>query len=69
MAPVSARGGAPTYSRHAAGDLRLARAAFDRKRRLWPDCRFVGSAAASGSLPLLLARRAKRVARPVRCSR
>ena len=41
------------------GDLRLARAAFDRKPRLWPDCRFVGSAAASGSLPLLLARRAK----------
>jgi hypothetical protein len=23
------------------GDLRLARAAFDRKPRLWPDCRFV----------------------------
>jgi hypothetical protein len=36
------------------GDLRLARAAFDRKPRLWPDCRFV-AARAVGSRVLLRA--------------
>ena len=34
------------------GDLRLARAAFDRKPRLWPDCRFVAPAASAASLLL-----------------
>ena len=51
-APVSARGRRPDLLSPCRGDLSLARAAFDRKPRLWPDCRFVASGAVSTRLPL-----------------
>jgi hypothetical protein len=54
MAPSVSTGRRPELLSPCRGDLRLARAAFDRKPRLWPDCRFVAPAATRLVLLLLL---------------
>ena len=49
---VSARRRRPDLLSPCRGDLRPARAAFDRKPRLWPDCRFVARAVVTPPVPL-----------------